>query len=296
MSRGNVGSAPAWVYQCGVAPFFPPEEESPRAIHLSHVNGNHYRALPLACASGPFCAVASAIREREKRNFLDASAFRSAGSSIPLSSEHVDTFHPSCLHCGLDHESGCCPNYTVEQRRSYNAVLGLPDDRGRLLEAQRQHAAVAADWVDNGGCEFGYAAPLSFFCERECGGGGMCAWNSLAFCLRTCGFADDATATGIKGAVAMWAFANWEVPQARRPPTWGHTVKELVCHRLEGGHSAEHYLVGGRDFYGAKRWGCLPSDPELKRKYAEMIRESAVWATELELYLAACALGVHVHV
>ena len=123
----------------------------------------------------------------------------------------------------------------------------------------------------------------------------MCAWNSLAFCLRTCGLA-DATVAGTKEAVAMWAFANWEVPQARRPPTWGHTVKELVCHRLEGGHNAEHYLVGGRDFYGATRWGCLPSDPELKRKYAEMIRESAVWATELELYLAACALGVHVHV
>ena len=141
MSRGNVGSAPAWVYQCGVAPFFPPEEESPRAIHLSHVNGNHYRALPLACASGSFCAVAAAIRETENRNVLDASAFRSAGSWIPLSSEHADTSPSSCLHCGLDHESGCCPNFTAEQRRSYNAVLGLPDDRGRLLDAQRQHTA-----------------------------------------------------------------------------------------------------------------------------------------------------------
>ena len=210
-------------------------------------------------------------------------------------SEHADTSPSSCLHCGLDHESGCCPNFTAEQRRSYNAVLGLPDDRGRLLDAQRQHAAAAADWVDIGGCEFGYAAPLSFFCEQECGGGGMCAWNSLALCLRTCGLA-DATVAGTKEAVAMWAFANWDVPQARRSPTWGHTVKELVCHRLEGGHNAENYLVGGRDFYGARRWGCLPSDPELKRKYAEMIRESAVWATELELYLAACALGVHVHV
>ena len=146
MSRGDVGSAPAWVYQCGVAPFRPPEEESPRrAIHLSHVNGNHYRALPLACASGSFCAVAAAIRETENRNVLDASAFRSAGSWIPLSSGHADTSPSSCLHFGHDHEIECCPDFTAEQRRSYNVLVDLPDYRAWLLAAQKQHGAAASD-------------------------------------------------------------------------------------------------------------------------------------------------------